>query len=227
MRLQTGSIPKLALLVVALIALVAIMGCTGPAGPAGPQGPAGAAGAADSDDGYDFTLIADGGTAKQLGGNLYEITLTGVHPNVLAFQNRPHRGFLQFEVEKLVALWEHMFGDGNGAPNVSMVSRDLNGNGQDPTAFSMGPPSRDESSGVLTFEMSLLQGAPPPLQSFTDADLFIDPTSWQWLKLIGACGGAVVAIVSATVMGGLNPLADIAAYGASASCGYALYVVFG
>ena len=87
---------------------------------------------------------------KPLGSNRYEITLTGVHPNVLAFQNRPNRGFAHFEVEKLVALWPQMFGDGNGSPNVSMVSRDLNGNAQDPIAFSMGPPSRDESSGAIT-----------------------------------------------------------------------------
>ena len=75
--------------------------------------------------------------------------------------------------------------------------------------------------------MNLLQGSPAPLESFTDASLFIDPTAWQWVKLGLACGGAVIALVSATLQGGLNPLADVGAYVASASCVAALYDAFG
>ena len=218
MGVQVRSIKKLLLLVLGLIALISIIACTGPAGPAGPQGLAGPAGAGDSQSGYDLTLLADGGTAKQLGSNRYEITLTGVHPNVLAFQNRPDRGFAYFEVEKLPALWPGMFQNTNGSPNVSMVSRDLNSNAQDSTAFSMGPPSRDESSGALTFDMSLLPGTAAPLESFTDASLFIDPTTWQWIKVGVSCGSAALSIIAAAVQGGADVLADLGAGFATATC---------
>ena len=155
-----------------------LAGCTGAAGPQGPAGPPGAA-AGELQAGYDFTLLAEGGTAKNIGGGKYEITLTGVHPNVLAFQDRPNRALATFDVEKLVLLWPHMFGDGNGSPNTSMISRDLNGNSDDPIAFVMAGPSFDKSSGAITFEMNLLQGSTAPIESFTDVGLFIDPTTAQ------------------------------------------------
>ena len=204
-----------------LISLIAIIGCTGPAGPAGPQGPAGAA---PSDDGYDLTLVAAEATSRSLDSTHFEITLTGVHENVLAFQNRPHRGFGYFEVQSLVSLWPHMFGDGDGPPNASMVSRNLDGNSGDPIAFSMGPPSRDESNGAITFDMVLLQGSPAPMDRFNDVSLFIDPTAFQWIKIGLACGSAAVTIVLAAIEAGANPLADLGAGLATASCLLALKV---
>ena len=206
-----------------LIALFLFGACTGAAGPAGPQGPAGPAAPGDSEAGYDLTLLAKAGAAKHVHGNQYEITLTGVHPNVLAFQDRPNRGFAHFEVGSMVALWPLMFGDGNGSPNVSMTSRDLNGNSDDPVAFTMAGPSRDESRGAITFEMNLLQGSPAPLESFTDVSLFIDPTKWQWVKIGLVCGTAILAIMVGSYLalasgGTASYVAGLIAGGASVGC---------
>ena len=195
---------KVALLgLAALFIFAACSGSAGQAGPAGPQGPAGPS-AADSQAGYDMTLLAEGGTAQRIGGNRYDIMLTGVHPNVLAFQSRPNRGLAHFEVESMVGLWQQMFGDGNGSPNVSMTSRDLNGNSDDPIAFSMAGPSIDESNGAMTFEMTTLPGSPAPIENFTDVSLFIDPTAGQWLDIGWFCGSAIVSILGGIALAVLS-----------------------
>ena len=117
---------KLGIAVAAFAVALVLVSCRGPVGPqgqVGPQGPPGSAGgsaaataATDSQTGYDFTLLAEGGSARLIEKGLYEITLTGVHPQVLAFQDRPNRGFGHFEYESLVHLWPQMYSDGNGPP---------------------------------------------------------------------------------------------------------------
>ena len=216
MSIRTGRtrkyLPEIAFLVlVAVLLFAACSGQVGPQGPPGPPGPQGPASPAtslaspstedESSAGYDFTLLATGGAASLVGDSEYQVTLTDVHHHVLAFQNRPNRGFGHMPVESLVSLWPRMFGDADGAPNASLISRDQNGESDDPIAFVMGIPTMGQADKSISFNAVLLDGSPAPIDSFTDVGLFIDPSSRQWAQIGIWCGAEIVLLIGSLIVG--------------------------
>ena len=175
-----------------------------------------------AEEGYDMTLVAEGGTAKLIKDTDYEITLTGVHPNVLSFQDRPGRDSGHMEVGAMVAVWGKMFGDDKGPPNASMISRDLNGRSDDPIAITItGTPILDESSGSITFNATVLEGSPAPIERFTDVGLFIDPTPKEWAVLAATCGTFIMTAMLTFPTGGAVGSIMV---GASVACVSAIVV---
>jgi hypothetical protein len=120
-----------------------------------------------------FVVNAEGGTFAD--GRL---TLTGVHPDTIWFDDRPARGAGRQPTVRFVAEWEQVNGFAQDPPNALLQT----GSGQDSQAVVLRSPIWDEASRTLIFDVTVNSGVSTSFPaSFGPAALFIDdagsPTS--------------------------------------------------
>jgi hypothetical protein len=124
---------------------------------------------------------------RPAGGGNYELSLTGVDPDVLFFTERPKR---DTGVVPLQVMLGALFRAGSTAPNAAL---DISGPGarEDVVAFELRKPRYDSSGQTLTYDAKplddldgtqlaylndRLEGRPPA--QFGEASLFIDETAF-------------------------------------------------
>lgn len=162
---------------------------------------------------YDIGVMAEGSTATLVSEGVYQIVLTNVHNNAIAFTESPDRTAKTFALEGL-GMWKKMFP--NEPPNAVLYGRTPTDD--DIVVFEMGQPTYDPNAATLTFQATLVGDSPAPAATMDDVDLLIDPTAGQWINIAWSCGTDVITLVAAAVEAGANPLADVGAIGATAKC---------
>lgn len=113
-----------------------------------------------------FVLNSEAG--QLVGGRL---TLTGVHPDTIWFNDRPVRGAGRQDTGRFIAEWEQVNGFTSVPPNALLQT----GSGQDSQALVLQSPLWDEPARTLTFEVTIDPGVSATFPStFGPAALFID-----------------------------------------------------
>lgn len=119
-----------------------------------------------------LTFDADGGTIIRRGnGRSFDLSLTGVSADAVAFSDRPVRDASLARVEDVVAEWSAN-GWGASPPAALLTVRDGNG-GIWVEAFQLGSPRYER--GTLSFAVESLDDVVSTPEAFVDADLFVQP----------------------------------------------------
>lgn len=130
-----------------------------------------------------FSHTADAGTLTENPDGTYELTLTGIDPNVMAFTDRPDRQTAIIGADHLVDGWPSIFAD--SAPNAVLVEHTPDG-ATDSLVLVLTEPRLEDRT--LSFTADVLEdeahpsgldgmvGEPhaTPPSSFSAASLFID-----------------------------------------------------
>lgn len=155
---------------------------------------------------WDHVVVADGISFTDIGNGRFRATLTGVHPTMVSFTDRPVRESAHVPIEMLL-LWDRLF-EGTD-PNASVVAYDQDGVAEDPIAFTMFAPTLDTLQAEMSFELTLLGDAQitPANMSGMEVALFIDPSAGQWVRLTLTCGGAIVAFIAGLAFVEAPPIA--------------------
>jgi hypothetical protein len=132
-----------------------------------------------------FAQTGAGGALAPVKGqdDVYELTLTGVAPNVTEFTDRPVRQASAESLADFVESWEQR-GFAQDPPNAALVL-DQEAEDADTSVFELADPNYDEAAGELSYRATHVEGGtaalpepdqdlvPPP--KFGHAHLFIDP----------------------------------------------------
>ena len=132
-----------------------------------------------------FTQSATSGSLKSSGGNRMTLTLRGVAPQVVWFQDRPDRRAGQMSATGFVSRWRS-FGFGSDAPNAALTLLDAPNNADTVVVELLRRPRYNPARGTMTYVVRGLSDTSGKLAGFEDdadaaaparfgaASLFID-----------------------------------------------------
>jgi hypothetical protein len=112
-----------------------------------------------------FTQSATSGSLTSAAGNRMTLTLRGVAPQVIWFQDRPERHAGHISATAFVSHWRS-FGFQSDAPNAALTLLNAPDNADTVVVELLRPPRYNSAQGTLTYEVRLLSQTPDRLDDF-------------------------------------------------------------